>query len=76
MRDLAADGELQGELGIRVNLPDADTAGLFAVETVWVEGARPLGFHQPRRWQGEHMEEIMAYCPEVGMIAGSSFFGR
>ncbi|KAI1282465.1 hypothetical protein F5Y07DRAFT_240522 [Xylaria sp. FL0933] len=76
MRDLAADGELQGELGIRVNLPDADTAGLFAVETVWVEGARPLGFHQPRRWQEEHMEEIMAYCPEVGMIAGPSFFGR
>ncbi|KAI0804079.1 hypothetical protein GGR55DRAFT_659691 [Xylaria sp. FL0064] len=76
MRGLAADGELQGELGIRVNLPDVETAGLFAVETVWVEGARPLGFHQPRRWQGEHMEEIMAYCPEVGMIAGSNFFGR
>ncbi|KAI0435126.1 hypothetical protein F5Y09DRAFT_352397, partial [Xylaria sp. FL1042] len=76
MGDLAADGELEGELGIRVNLPDADTASRFAIETIWVEGARPLGFHQPRRWQGEHMDEIMAYCPEVGMIAGSTFFGR
>ncbi|GAP86432.2 putative formate dehydrogenase protein [Rosellinia necatrix] len=55
-------------------LPDAETAARFAVESVWVDGARPLGFHQPHRWQADHMEEIMAYCPEVGMIAGSSFF--
>ncbi|KAI0191454.1 hypothetical protein EV127DRAFT_511096 [Xylaria flabelliformis] len=64
-----------GELGVKVNLPDQDTASRFAVETIWVEGQMPLGFHQPQRWQGEHLGDIMEYCPEVGMIAGSSFFG-
>ncbi|KAI8634786.1 hypothetical protein F5Y19DRAFT_485754 [Xylariaceae sp. FL1651] len=73
LKELRDDAEAQGELGLRVNLPDEETAGRFAVETVWRE--RPLGFHQPHRWQGEHMKEIMAYCPEVGMIAGSTFFG-
>ncbi|KAI1311009.1 hypothetical protein F5Y03DRAFT_392005 [Xylaria venustula] len=76
MRELAGDAELLGELGISVNLPDVDTAASMAVETIWVEGDRPLGFHQPQRWQGAHMKEIEGYCPEVDMIAGSSFFGR
>ncbi|KAI3336752.1 hypothetical protein HD806DRAFT_16870 [Xylariaceae sp. AK1471] len=75
MRELDEDKELVGELGVRVNLPDEEIAGRFAAETIWMEGQRPLGFHQPHRWQGEHMEDIMRYCPEVGMIAGSSFFG-
>ncbi|KAI0907506.1 hypothetical protein F4823DRAFT_641330 [Ustulina deusta] len=75
MRELGENTELAGELGIRVNLPDQGTAGSFAVETIWVEGQRPLGFHQPHRWQSDHMGDIMKYCPEVGMIAGSSFFG-
>lgn len=75
MRELGEDTELAGELGLRVQLPDQATAERFAVETIWVEGRRPLGFHQPHRWQSEHMDEIMEYCPEVGMIAGSSFFG-
>ncbi|KAI1122854.1 hypothetical protein F5Y10DRAFT_281375 [Nemania abortiva] len=75
MRELGQDVELAGELGVRVNLPDQETAERFALETIWVEGLRPLGFHQPHRWQKEHMDEIMNYCPEVGMIAGSSFFG-
>ncbi|KAI1148415.1 hypothetical protein F4825DRAFT_464930 [Nemania diffusa] len=74
MRELGEDAELAGELGVRVNLPDREAAARFAVETIWVEGLRPLGFHQPQRWQGEHMAEIAEYCPEVGMIAGSSFF--
>ncbi|KAI1369074.1 hypothetical protein F5Y08DRAFT_352857 [Xylaria arbuscula] len=79
--ELARNTELGDELGEvggvgSVNLPDADVAAGFAVETIWVDGGRPLGFHQPRRWQSEHMDEIMEYCPEVGMIAGSSFFGR
>lgn len=75
MRELGEDKALAGELGLRVQLPDQATAERFAVETIWVEGQRPLGFHQPHRWQSEHMGEIMEYCPEVGMIAGSSFFG-
>ncbi|KAI1116046.1 hypothetical protein F5Y14DRAFT_99365 [Nemania sp. NC0429] len=74
MRELGEDKELEGELGLRIRLPDQATAGRFAVETIWVEGLRPLGYHQPHRWQREHMDEIMAYCPEVGMISGSSFF--
>ena len=76
MRDLAQDAELRGEFGVSANLPSMEIAGSFAVETIWVEGGRPLGFHQPQRWQSQHMDEIMEYCPEVGMIAGSSFFGR
>ncbi|KAI0456161.1 hypothetical protein F5B21DRAFT_468923 [Xylaria acuta] len=75
MTELGEDGELADELGVRVNLPDPDTAARFAVETIWTEGQMPLGFHQPHRWQSEHMGDIMEYCPEVGMIAGSSFFG-
>ncbi|KAI1742167.1 hypothetical protein F4680DRAFT_41977 [Xylaria scruposa] len=75
MKELGENGELADELGVKVHLPDQDTAARFAVETIWVEGQMPLGFHQPQRWQGEHMSDIMEYCPEVGMIAGSSFFG-
>ncbi|KAI0552911.1 hypothetical protein F4679DRAFT_532888 [Xylaria curta] len=75
MKELGENGELADELGVKVRLPDQDTASRFAVETIWVEDQMPLGFHQPQRWQGEHMGDIMEYCPEVGMIAGSSFFG-
>ncbi|TGJ87747.1 hypothetical protein E0Z10_g995 [Xylaria hypoxylon] len=75
LRELGEDAELVGELGIQVNLPDQETAGRFSGETTWVERQRPLGFHQPHRWQSNHMDDIMQYCPEVGMIAGSSFFG-
>ncbi|KAJ2968531.1 hypothetical protein NUW58_g10202 [Xylaria curta] len=75
MRALGDDPELADELGVRVNLPDQRTAAGFAVETLWVEGLWPLGFHQPHRWQSGRMDQIMKYCPEVGMIAGSSFFG-
>lgn len=70
MRELGEDVELAGELGLTVQLPDQATAERLVVETIWVDGLRPLGFHQPHRWQSEHMDEIMAYCPEVGMIAG------
>ncbi|KAI1423786.1 hypothetical protein F5Y12DRAFT_506339 [Xylaria sp. FL1777] len=76
MAQLGRDAEVAGELGLSVDLPDMDTASGFALETIWVDGLRPLGYHQPQRWQGEHMGAIMEYCPEVGMIAGSSFFGR
>ncbi|KAI1755376.1 hypothetical protein F4782DRAFT_403113 [Xylaria castorea] len=75
MKELGEDGDLVAdELGVKVNLPDRDTASRFAVETIWAEDLMPLGFHQPQRWQREHMGDIMEYCPEVGMIAGSSFF--
>jgi hypothetical protein len=53
-------------------LPSEASAKKFAVETVWAE--RPLGFHQPVRWQKDHMDDIMKYCPEVGMISGAAFF--
>ncbi|KAI0526584.1 hypothetical protein F5B22DRAFT_166721 [Xylaria bambusicola] len=76
MRELGEDPELRGELGVSVDLPDQQVAASMAVETIWVDGARPLGFHQPQRWQSQHIDDIMEYCPEVGMIAGSSFFGR
>ncbi|KAI0202176.1 hypothetical protein F4808DRAFT_81395 [Astrocystis sublimbata] len=78
MRDnITSDGQHQyegGEVQAYVNLPDERTAGMFAVETIWKD--QPLGYHQPHRWQGARMKEIMEYCPEVGMIAGSTFFGR
>ncbi|KAK9781896.1 hypothetical protein AB5N19_06327 [Seiridium cardinale] len=54
------------------NLPTDEIARKFAVETVWEE--RPLGFHQPMRWQKANLAKIMKYCPEVGMIGGAAFF--
>ncbi|ETS79995.1 hypothetical protein PFICI_07524 [Pestalotiopsis fici W106-1] len=53
-------------------LPSQDVARAFAVETMWEE--RPLGFHQPSRWQKDRLPEIMKYCPEVGMISAAAFF--
>ncbi|KAI4596505.1 hypothetical protein KJ359_005259 [Pestalotiopsis sp. 9143b] len=58
--------------GEGARLPPEDVARSFAVETVWQD--RPLGFHQPSRWQRDRMPEIMEYCPEVGMISGAAFF--
>ncbi|KAH8673653.1 hypothetical protein BX600DRAFT_508894 [Xylariales sp. PMI_506] len=54
------------------NLPSLETAMTFAVETIWADD--PLGFHQPVRWQMDNMDKILKYCPEVGMISGSTFF--
>ncbi|ORY59077.1 uncharacterized protein BCR38DRAFT_399218 [Pseudomassariella vexata] len=53
-------------------LPDEETARRFSVETLWED--RPLGFHQPVRWQKARMDKVVKYCPEVGMISGSAFF--
>ncbi len=53
------------------NMPDQETAKKFAVETVYFE--TPLGYHQPQRWQSDHMEQIQEYCPEVGMLLGHRF---
>ncbi|KAL8419379.1 hypothetical protein RB594_002560 [Gaeumannomyces avenae] len=55
------------------NLPSPEVAREFAVETVYFE--RPLGFHQPARWQKDKMEEILAWCPEVAMLEGQAKFG-
>ncbi|KAL8357045.1 hypothetical protein RB598_002057 [Gaeumannomyces tritici] len=55
------------------NLPGPEVAREFAVETVYFE--RPLGFHQPARWQKDKMEEILAWCPEVAMLEGQAKFG-
>lgn len=48
-----------------VNLPSAEVAQTFAVETIFYE--KPLGYHQATRWQPDRMDEIRAWCPEIGM---------
>ncbi|KAK7924058.1 hypothetical protein PG985_006112 [Apiospora marii] len=55
-----------------VHLPDVGTARRFAVETIY--GERPLGYHQPMRFNKEKKDEILRYCPEIGMITGAAFF--
>ncbi|KAK7958510.1 hypothetical protein PG996_010057 [Apiospora saccharicola] len=49
-------------------LPTQLVAQEFSVETIY--HAEPLGYHQPQRWQHEKMDEIMDWCPEVGMLVG------
>ncbi|KAJ3024338.1 hypothetical protein HKX48_000013 [Thoreauomyces humboldtii] len=46
-------------------LPTEQEAMPFSVETIWFD--RPLGYHQPKRWQEARMGEILAYCPEVAL---------
>lgn len=48
-----------------VNLPSVEVAQKFAVESIYYE--KPLGYHQATRWQPEKMDEIRAWCPEIGM---------
>lgn len=50
----------------RTKLPPPEVAGRFAVETWYFD--RPLGYHQPHRWQANRYAEIVAWCPEVGML--------
>lgn len=50
------------------SLPSPDVAKTFSVETVYYE--TPLGYHQPQRWQEEHMDTIEEWCPEVKMLIG------
>jgi hypothetical protein len=49
-------------------LPVEDVAKTFSVETIYYE--KPLGYHQPQRWQKDHMEQIEEWCPEVKMLIG------
>lgn len=49
-----------------LKIPNYDIAGTFSVETLYFE--KPLGFHQPHRWQPGHYADIVEWCPEVGMI--------
>lgn len=49
-------------------LPVEDVAKTFSVETIYYE--RPLGYHQPQRWQKDHMSQIENWCPEVKMLIG------
>ncbi|KAK2779129.1 hypothetical protein CKAH01_11388 [Colletotrichum kahawae] len=53
-------------------LPTEDQAKHFAVETVFYE--TPLGYHQPKRFLPQRMDEIRAWCPEVDMIGGGQHF--
>ncbi|KAK4170292.1 hypothetical protein QBC43DRAFT_3279 [Cladorrhinum sp. PSN259] len=57
---------MEAEHGIK--LPDPETAKKFSVETIYYE--RPLGYHQPQRWQKARMAEIELWCPEVKMLIG------
>ncbi|KAF9878692.1 hypothetical protein CkaCkLH20_03592 [Colletotrichum karsti] len=54
------------------HMPTADQAKFFAVETWWHE--KPLGYHQPARWQHAHMPEITEWCPEVKMLDGGQHY--
>jgi hypothetical protein len=49
-----------------VMLPEPDVAKLFAVETIYYD--KPLGYHQPARWQAGNMPKIEKWCPEVKML--------
>lgn len=50
------------------NLPAAEVAKTFSVETIYYE--TPLGYHQPQRWQPKHITAIEEWCPEVKMLIG------
>ena len=52
-------------------LPSEEVARKFAVETIYYE--RPLGYHQPQRWQHDHIKQITKWCPEVGLLMGRRF---
>lgn len=60
--------QTSARVGQGVVLPTEETAKYFAVESIYHE--RPLGYHQPSRWQSGHMTEIEEWCPEVKMILG------
>lgn len=50
------------------NMPAEDVAKTFSVETIYYE--TPLGYHQPQRWQAQHIAAIEEWCPEVKMLIG------
>ncbi|KAK3945033.1 hypothetical protein QBC46DRAFT_132181 [Diplogelasinospora grovesii] len=52
----------------RVKLAPVDVAKTFSVETIYYE--KPLGYHQPERWNAGRMPEIEEWCPEVKMLVG------
>jgi hypothetical protein len=51
-----------------VTLPTKEVAERFSVETIYYD--KPLGYHQPQRWQKAKMNDIKEWCPEVGMLVG------
>ncbi|RDL39734.1 uncharacterized protein BP5553_04074 [Venustampulla echinocandica] len=67
MRELPK--QLDGRPG--ANLPPADIAMKFSVETMWYD--KPLGYHQPNVWQNDHMAEIHKWCPEYRMCTTETF---
>ncbi|KAH8649098.1 hypothetical protein BX600DRAFT_474538 [Xylariales sp. PMI_506] len=60
--------EAQKRVEQGVQLPSSEIARSFSVETIYYE--KPLGYHQPERWQSAKMNEIKQWCPEVGMLVG------
>jgi hypothetical protein len=51
---------------LQAKMPPPEVAGQFSVETWYFD--HPLGYHQPHRWQAERYNEIVEWCPEVGII--------
>lgn len=56
---------LEGKVKDGIRLASPEVAETFAVETRFYD--RPLGYHQPERYQAEHMDAILQWCPEVAM---------
>ncbi|KAI3396785.1 hypothetical protein diail_11685 [Diaporthe ilicicola] len=57
---------IDGRPDLKARIPAPEIAGQFAVETWYFD--RPLGYHQPHRWQPERYSDIADWCPEVGLI--------
>ncbi|KAH8890131.1 hypothetical protein GQ53DRAFT_842344 [Thozetella sp. PMI_491] len=45
-----------------------EIAKLFSVGSMNYE--TPIGYHQPQRWQGKHIEQMRDYCPEISLLLG------
>ncbi|KAF0321406.1 hypothetical protein GQ607_011409 [Colletotrichum asianum] len=55
-------------------LPTPEQAMKFAVETMYHD--KPLGYHQPHRWQQGNLDEIAEWCPEISLLQGGGHFFR
>ncbi|WDK21176.1 hypothetical protein CGRA01v4_12465 [Colletotrichum graminicola] len=56
------------------SLPSAEEARKFAVETIYFK--RPLGYHQPARWQKDNLQKMAEWFPEIGLLQGGSHFSQ
>ncbi|KAJ9139349.1 hypothetical protein NKR23_g7916 [Pleurostoma richardsiae] len=56
---------------MKATLPPVEVAQTFAVESIDYE--RPLGYHQPQRWQAGNIDKISEWCPEIWMLGDRRF---